>query len=203
MRSIEHSCSAARVFFSFFFFFFFFFFVSRSRRTHQKFDFCVVMISRTESQKIVVQNRGENITIELDKSAFRSFLGPSVGPQKTGQFCMGTVCFSMLEIIKMTSARKVNRSSLPRSINPIVGSYWILSDPILGSYRIRQSDRIPIGFLVTELYRNPSGRISSDCLLDPIVRSDRIRHRIDAPGFAQLILSMSADLRSWMNHRDN
>ncbi len=48
----------------------------------------------------------------------------------------------------------------------------ILPDPILGSYRIRQSDRIPIGFLVTELYRNPSGRIPSDCLSDPIVRSD-------------------------------
>jgi hypothetical protein len=34
-------------------FFFFFFFVSR--RTHQKLVFCFVMISRTESQKIVVQ----------------------------------------------------------------------------------------------------------------------------------------------------
>jgi hypothetical protein len=34
-------------------FFFVFFFVSRG--THQKFPFCVVMISRTERQKIVVQ----------------------------------------------------------------------------------------------------------------------------------------------------
>ncbi len=44
------------------------------------FEFCIVMISRsrTESEKIVVQTRVENIEIKLDKSVFRSFLGPSV-----------------------------------------------------------------------------------------------------------------------------
>jgi hypothetical protein len=50
MRSIEHLCSAAC--------------------THEKFAFCVVMISRTESQRIVVQKRGENIEIQLDKFVF-------------------------------------------------------------------------------------------------------------------------------------
>ena len=47
------------------------------------------MISRTESQKIVVQTRNENIEIELDKSVFRSFVGVSVrlqGEQKKDDF---------------------------------------------------------------------------------------------------------------------
>ncbi len=74
--------SSSRVPSSFFFFFL-------SRRTHQKLVFCVVMISRTESQKIVVQTRNENIEIELDKSVFRSFVGVSVrlqGARKKDDF---------------------------------------------------------------------------------------------------------------------
>jgi hypothetical protein len=43
------------------------------------------MISRTESQKIAVQTRNENIEIELDKSVFRSFLGASVRLQRVPQ----------------------------------------------------------------------------------------------------------------------
>jgi len=35
------------------------------------------------------------------------------------------------------------------------GSYRILSDPMLDHIEIRHSDVIPIGFLVTELHRNP------------------------------------------------
>ena len=64
-----------------------FFFLSR--RTHQKLVFCVRMISRTESQNIVVQTRNENIEIELVPFVFRSFVGVSVRIQearKKGDF---------------------------------------------------------------------------------------------------------------------
>jgi hypothetical protein len=40
------------------------------------------MISRTESQEMVVQTRNENIETELDKSVFRSFVGVSVRLQE-------------------------------------------------------------------------------------------------------------------------
>ena|SRR5271163_3714528 len=89
--------SSTRVPSSFFFFFFFSFFVSR--RTHSKFRFCVRMISRTAGQKIVVQKRGKNTKIELDKSVIRSLLGPSVISQKLRRFYMETLFNSMFEII--------------------------------------------------------------------------------------------------------
>jgi hypothetical protein len=107
MRSIEHSCSAARVFF----FFFssssscFFFFVTR--HTHYKSMFCGVMISRTENQKILVQ-RDESIEIELVLFVFRLFLCPSVHLQRNRKFCMETVFFPSFGIIKMKLARKVS-----------------------------------------------------------------------------------------------
>ena len=88
-----------------------FFFLSR--RTHQKLMFCVVMISRTECQKIVVQTRNENTEIELDKFVFRSFVGVSVrlqGAVQKGDFqCI--LLFSTFEIIKMRTARKLSCNS--------------------------------------------------------------------------------------------
>jgi hypothetical protein len=58
-----------------------------------KFAFYVVMVSRTKCQKIVVQKRGKNIAIELDKSVFRSFLAPSVVLQKNWTILHGDCVF--------------------------------------------------------------------------------------------------------------
>jgi hypothetical protein len=56
------------------------FFLSRS--THQKLSFRVAMISRTESQKIFVETRYENIDIEPIPSVLRSSLRGLVPSQR-------------------------------------------------------------------------------------------------------------------------
>jgi hypothetical protein len=84
-----------------------------SRRTHQKLSCCVVMTSRTESQKIFVQTQDENIKTKSPPSFFKFFVDPSVYLQRVrqkGDFqCI--LLFSTFEIIKMRIARKVSRYS--------------------------------------------------------------------------------------------
>jgi len=82
-----------------------------SRRTHSKSVFCVAMISRTESQKIFVRKRDENIEIEPRSFVIRNlglvFVRLQIVTKKYD--FVWNLCY---DIIKMKTERKVRRHFL-------------------------------------------------------------------------------------------